>query len=116
MTSTLKRVAPDGPDKILRNMLKAKVAENYDEFISRFTTGLKERLKKSIFFAVCEKVSAHLASGYEIEFLAELDQKSRRLYVWKLTFSDQAGELLVRLWLSPDNEVSGIMLDGANSL
>jgi hypothetical protein len=116
MASIPNPTASESVDDIVRAMLTAQEKEDFEAFTSRGTGGFKEALKKSVFFAVCEKVSVHLARGYKLEFLAELDQKKRLLYVWKLTFDDQAGEVLVRLWLSPEREVSGIMLDGANSL
>ena len=100
----------------MRAMLKAQETENFDGFISRGTSYFKEALKKSVFFSVCEKASAHLARGYDLKFLAELEQGHRRLYVWKLTFCGHPNELLVRLWLSPSQQVAGITLDGANHL
>jgi hypothetical protein len=50
MTRASQRPAPALPEKILRNLLKAQEKENFKKFTSRFTTILKEKLKKSVFF------------------------------------------------------------------
>jgi hypothetical protein len=110
MTSSSQRPAPALPEKILRKLLRAQEKENFKNFTSMLTTVLKEKCKKSVFFKAGERFSKHLAGGYELEFLMGLKQTKRSLYVWKLIFSDQSGEALVQLWVTPKEEVAGILL------
>ncbi len=116
MAHESQRKAPALPEEILRKMLKAQEKEDFDDFVSMGTVGFREKLKKSIFFRACEALSASLATGYELEFVLELEQRRRALYVWKLTFSNGLGQALVRCWISPEGKVSGILLDTPKSL
>jgi hypothetical protein len=110
MARASKRPGPVQPEELLRKMLTAQAEENYDDFASSGTAHFREKLTKAIFFASCERISRHLAGGYEIEFFIELAQAHRTLYVWKLTYSDGSGQALVQLWLTPDEKISGILL------
>jgi hypothetical protein len=116
MPSLSQRRAPALPEKILRKLLKAQEKENFKNFTSSFTKVLKEKFRKSIFFKACERLSKHLVGGYELEFLLGLKQTKRRLYIWKLIFSDGSGEALVQLWLTPKEEVAGILLNPGRRL
>ena len=94
-------------DLVMKKLLTAQEAKDYEAFVADGTDQLKGALGKTQFEAAANLVDARLKVGYDLTLLGELNQRGYEVYLYRLRFKDSSDDMLATLSLK-DGKVGGI--------
>ncbi len=95
--------------KVLKKLLKAVEACDYDNFVADGNARFKAGLTKQMLEGVCAQLSPRMKNGYDTTYLGQLKQQGCQVYLWKLVFKDAGDDTLARLVLK-EGKVAGFWL------
>jgi hypothetical protein len=110
-TALLPGTAPaeePGHPALLKKMLAAIQANDYDTFVADGDPAFKAALTTSVFRSGTSRVVPRLAGGYTPTYLGSLSQGGFSVFLWKLSFKDGTDDLLVKLALK-NGKVGGFV-------
>jgi negative regulator of sigma E activity len=96
-------------EAILQRLLTAVQSHDYEAFVADGTAEFRSHLTKHIFARVSAQLSERMKRGYSTSYLGQLKKQGYPVYLWKMTFSDQGDDVLIRLVLQ-DQKVGGFWL------
>jgi hypothetical protein len=96
-------------EAILLKLLTAVQNHDYEAFVADGTDEFKSRLTQRIFARVSAQLSARMKKGYSTSYLGQLKKQGHQVYLWKMAFSDQGDDDLVRLVVQ-NQKVGGFWL------
>lgn len=99
----------DANRALFNNQIKAISEEDYNSFIENGTFMFRNSLSKSQFSSVSKTVGKRLLAGYEKEYLGVLKQQGQKVHLWKLSYSDQGDDNLVKLVID-GQKISGFWI------
>jgi len=95
--------------KTFQKLLGAIQAANREAFVAEATEAVKQAVTQQVLDDLNKGVGARLKKGYKAGYLCALNQRGLHVYLWKLTFTDQGDDVVVRIALK-DGKVDGFFL------
>ena len=94
-------------DQIFRQLVSAQMADDYEAFVAQGTPQLKAALTKTQVDAASAILGPRLKTGYDTDFLGELNQRGYQVYLYRLRFK-QGDDVLATMTLK-GSQVAGIL-------
>lgn len=94
---------------LLKRMLSAVEANDYETFVSDGNATFKAALTKQVLEGVSALLSPRMKKGYETVYLGVLNQQGCQVHLWKVAYKDGGDDTLAKLVLK-DGKVAGFWL------
>ena len=98
--------APAAAQKTFDKLLGAIKKADLDAFVADGNEAVKKGTTQTIMDDLKTAVGTRLDKGYKATYLCQLKQAGHQVYMWKVTFTDDGDDIVVRLAMK-DGKVGG---------
>jgi hypothetical protein len=93
----------------LQTILDAIAAGNYELFLTVGDSNYQAGISREMFDPVSSQLAPRMSEGYVITYFGHIKQHEYQTYLWKLSFTDDRDEFVVRMAMNGD-KVAGILI------